>query len=170
MTDSLASEGPRAPRDRRRERERRARARRRGRLRLAAVVVVAGGAVIAALAIGSGPAAVPTVTRTVISVRVAATGTLPAAVQDAAVVSDRGGSLLLLGGIDAAQHSTSAIVELTAARASVRARLPDIQHDAQAAVLDGQVYVFGGGDIASYAHILRFDPASGATPSKPPTT
>ena len=163
MTDSLASEGPRAPGDRRRERERerRARARRRGRVRLAALVVVAAGAVIAALAIGSGPAAVPTETRTVISVRVAATGTLPAAVQDAAVASDRGGSLLLLGGIDAAQHSTSAIVELSAARGSVRARLPDIQHDAQAAVLDGQVYIFGGGDIASYAHILRFDPATG---------
>jgi outer membrane protein assembly factor BamB len=164
VTDSLASEEPRAPRDRRRERERerRARARRRGRVRLAAVVIVAGGAVIAALSIGgSGPAAAPTVTRAVVSVRVAATGTLPAAVQDAAVASDRGGSLLLLGGIDAAQHSTSEIVELTGAQSSVRAHLPDIQHDAQAAVLDGQVYIFGGGDIASYAHILRFDPATG---------
>ena len=28
-------------------------------------------------------------------------------------------------------------------------------------MLGGQVYIFGGGDIASYAHILRFDPASG---------
>ena len=164
MTDSPASEEPRSPRDRRRERERerRARARRRGRVRLAAVVAVAGGAVIAAIAIGgSGPAAVPMVARTEISVRVAAAGALPAAVQDAAVASLGGGSLLLLGGIDAAQHSTSAIVERTAARSSVRARLPEIQHDAQAAALGGQVYIFGGGDIASYAHILRFDPASG---------
>ena len=165
MSDSRASAEPRSPRDRRRERERerRARARRRGRLRLAAVVVVAAGAVTAVVALGgSGPPAVPMMARTEISVRVAAAGTLPAAVQDAAVASLGGGSLLLLGGIDAAQHSTSEIVERTAGRSSVRARLPAIQHDAQAAVLDGQVYVFGGGDIASYAHILRFDPASGA--------
>jgi outer membrane protein assembly factor BamB len=126
------------------------------------VVAVAGGAVIAAIAIGgSGPAAVPMVARTEISVRVAATGALPAAVQDAAVASLGGSSLLLLGGIDAAQHSSSAIVELSGARSSLRARLPEIQHDAQAAVLGGQVYIFGGGDLASYAHILRFDPVSG---------
>jgi outer membrane protein assembly factor BamB len=86
---------------------------------------------------------------------------LHAAVADAAVAAPRGGSLLLLGGIDAAQRSSSAIVELTGAQSSVRSRLPEIQHDAQAAVLGGQVYVFGGGDIASYTHILRFDPASG---------
>jgi putative pyrroloquinoline-quinone binding quinoprotein len=125
------------------------------------VVAVAGGAVIAAIAVGgSGPPAVP-MARTEISVRVAATSVLPAAVQDAAVASLGGSSLLLLGGIDAAQHSTSAIVELSGERSSLRARLPDIQHDAEAALLSGQVYVFGGGDLASYAHILRFDPVSG---------
>ena len=164
MTDSLASEDPRSSRDRRRERERerRARARQRGRARLAIVVLLAAGIVIAVVVIGgSGTPASPAIQRTEISMRVASSGTLSAAVQDAAVAAGSRGPLYLLGGIDAAQHSTASIVEVAGAHSSLRASLPEIQHDAQAAVLGGQVYVFGGGDVASYTHILRFDPVSG---------
>jgi outer membrane protein assembly factor BamB len=164
VTGSAASEESSASRERRRARDRelRARRRRRGRARLAVLVLVAAGIVIAVLSTGGRTTpAVPTAQRTEITVAGSATGTLGAAVQDAAVAVTGSGSVLLLGGIDAAAHSTSAIVELSGSHASVRAHLPDIQHDAQAAVLGGEVYVFGGGDIASYPHILRFDPASG---------
>jgi len=129
------------------------------------VLVVLTGALIAFLITreASGPI-VPTVARTEIAVHLARAGRLPAAVADAAIAPGARGSLLLLGGIDAAGRSTSAIVALggPGAGASVRAQLPDVQHDAQAASIGGQVYVFGGGDLASYPHILRFDPATGA--------
>ncbi len=128
---------------------------------------LAAAVIVFALTSGSPGPAPPTLTRTLVSVHVASTARLPAAVQDAAIAPApaRGGSapLLLLGGIDAAGGSTDDIVALDGRTAALRARLPDIQHDAQAAALDGQVYVFGGGDLASYPHILRYDPATATT-------
>jgi PQQ-like domain len=126
------------------------------------VVLIVGIVILVVALGGSATPAAPTATRTEISVRVANTGRLPAAVQDAAVAATASGSLYLLGGIDAAQHSTAAIVAVAGRHSSIRGQLPQIQHDAEAAVLGGRVYVFGGGDIASYTHIVRFDPASGA--------
>jgi len=70
--------------------------------------------------------------------------------------------VLLLGGLDAGGGSSAAIVSLQAGAARARGSLPGPQHDAQAAVLGGAVYVFGGGVVASYDHILRVDPATGA--------
>ena len=35
------------------------------------------------------------------------------------------------------------------------------QHDAQGVLLGGDAYVFGGGQVSSYDHVLRFDPATG---------
>jgi outer membrane protein assembly factor BamB len=103
------------------------------------------------------------VVRTEISVRTTTAGRLGDPLQDAAIAASGRGSLLLLGGITGSGSSTSAIIAVTAGGASslLRARLPDIQHDAQATRLGGRIYIFGGGDIASYSHILRFDPAAG---------
>jgi hypothetical protein len=113
------------------------------------------------------------------------TGTLPAALEDAAAASLGQGRVVLFGGLDAADTSTATITALAAGandtgvrpgvyepgayESSTRepgahdtgARLPEPQHDAQAAVLGGAVYVFGGGQVESYDHILRFDPSSG---------
>jgi N-acetylneuraminic acid mutarotase len=87
-------------------------------------------------------------------------GALPAAVQDAAVAPAGGGRLALLGGIDAAQSSTDAITILDGGASEPGGALPAAQHDAQAAQLGPDVYVFGGGVVASYDHILRYDPVS----------
>jgi outer membrane protein assembly factor BamB len=168
VTDPPASDRPDDPRDRRRERERERRQarRRRARARLAAVVI--GGAALIVFALTRGPSepAAPTAVRTEIAVKVARAGRLSAAVQDAAIAATGHGALLLLGGIDAAGSSTASVVELDAGgRSTIRAQLPDVQHDAQAALLGGQVYVFGGGDVASYPHILRFDPANDSAAS-----
>jgi outer membrane protein assembly factor BamB len=169
VSDPRASDGPDDPRDRRRERERgrrQARRRRRARARLAAVVLGGAALIVFVLTRGPSPPAVPTTVRTEIAVDVASAGRLPAAVQDAAVAANGRGSLLLLGGIDAAGTSTASVVELDAGgRSTIRAQLPDVQHDAQAALLGGQVYVFGGGDVASYPHILRVDPANDSAAS-----
>ncbi len=87
-------------------------------------------------------------------------GTLPAPLQDAAAAGLGGHGLVLLGGLDSAQRSTAAITRLNGAATKGAGVLPAVQHDAQAATLDGAAYVFGGGDTASYDHILRYEPAS----------
>jgi N-acetylneuraminic acid mutarotase len=87
-------------------------------------------------------------------------GALPAAVQDSAVAPVGSGRIALLGGIDAAQSSTAAITILTGGAAADGGALPAPQHDAQAARLGADVYVFGGGAVSSYDHILRYDPVS----------
>jgi hypothetical protein len=88
-------------------------------------------------------------------------GALPAALQDAAAVSLDGERLVLLGGLDQSDTSTTSIMTLTGGHAQNDGRLSEAQHDAQGANLGGAVYVFGGGQFSSYDHILRFDPASG---------
>ena len=88
-------------------------------------------------------------------------GSLPAAVEDAAIAPLSDGRLALLGGIDSSQNSTDAIVTLRGGTATQDGTLPVPQHDAQAATLGPYAYVFGGGEVASYPHILRFDPGSG---------
>lgn len=86
---------------------------------------------------------------------------LTSAVQDAAAAALPDGRLVLLGGIDSSGGSTDAIDLVSGSRVTPHGTLPAPQHDAQAAVLGGQVYVFGGGVVASYDHILRYDPATG---------
>ena len=86
---------------------------------------------------------------------------LPSPLQDAATVSLPGGSLLLFGGLDASDTSTTAVMALAHDHLWILGRLPLAQHDAQAAILAGRAYIFGGGEVSSYDHILRFDPASG---------
>ncbi len=88
--------------------------------------------------------------------------TLPFALKDAAAVALGDGRAALLGGLNATDTSTATVSVLDAhAAATVGAQLPEAQHDAQGALLDGRVYVFGGGQFSSYSHILSYDPASG---------
>jgi hypothetical protein len=88
--------------------------------------------------------------------------TLPFALQDAAAVALGDGRVALLGGLNATDTSTATVSVLDAhAAAAVGVQLPEAQHDAQGVLLDGRVYVFGGGQFSSYSHILSYDPASG---------
>lgn len=95
-------------------------------------------------------------------VSVTTTGDLPEAVQDAAAVSLDQNRLALLGGVDAADASTASIVVLAGGSVVRHDSLPAPQHDAQAARLGHYVYVFGGGVVASFNHILRYDPTTGS--------
>ncbi|MGI8557394.1 MAG: kelch repeat-containing protein [Solirubrobacteraceae bacterium] len=98
-----------------------------------------------------------TTTRTVTTLAYTPLGQLPTPVQDAAAAALPDGRLVLLGGLDKTDRSTASIVLAGA----LHGRLPAAQHDAAAATLGGAVYVFGGGDLASYDHILKWDPATG---------
>jgi hypothetical protein len=88
-------------------------------------------------------------------------GTLVAPLQDAAAVPLGAGRVVLLGGLDSSDTSTAAITVLAAGRAERDGELPEAQHDAQGASLEGEVYVFGGGQFSSYDHILRYGPGDG---------
>jgi N-acetylneuraminic acid mutarotase len=96
------------------------------------------------------------------AVSATAIGSLPAAVEDAAIAPLADGRLALLGGINSSDTSTDSIVSLNGGTASQAGTLPVPQHDAQAATLGSYTYVFGGGQFSSYQHILRYDPSSGA--------
>ncbi len=87
---------------------------------------------------------------------------LPVPLQDAAAVVLPDGTLALLGGLDGADASTAGVLVLAGEHISTRARLPLPQHDAQSALLGNDAYVFGGGQVSSYDHVLRFDPATNA--------
>ena len=52
---------------------------------------------------------------------------------------------------------------LDGSHASQAGALPNAQHDAQAATLGANVYVFGGGQFTEYDHILSYSPSSAAT-------
>ena len=87
-------------------------------------------------------------------------GNLPVAVQDSAVAPLGLSSIVLLGGIDAGRSSTADVTVTNSGSAHAAGALPEPQHDAQAATLGTQVYVFGGGVVSSYDHILHYDPAT----------
>src|SRR5277367_4048391 len=70
--------------------------------------------------------------------------TLPVALQDAAAVPVGSGRAVLLGGLNAADTSTATVSVLDAGGVTASSQLPEAQHDAQGAMLDGLVYVFGG--------------------------
>ena len=85
---------------------------------------------------------------------------LAAPLQDPAIAGIAGERFVLLGGLDAADTSTAGVLVANLREPLRNASLPGAQHDAQAATLAGQVYVFGGGEFTQYDHILRFDPAT----------
>jgi N-acetylneuraminic acid mutarotase len=82
--------------------------------------------------------------------------------QDPAIAALTGERFVLLGGLDAADTSTAGVLVANLHEPLRNASLPGAQHDAQAATLAGQVYVFGGGEFTEYDHILRFDPVTDA--------
>jgi hypothetical protein len=86
-------------------------------------------------------------------------GTLAAPLEDAAAVSTEIGRVVLLGGLDSSDTSTAAITIVAVGQTESAGELPQAQHDAQGAYLEGGVYVFGGGQFSSYDHILRYQPA-----------
>ncbi len=88
------------------------------------------------------------------------TKTLPFALQDAACAYLGSDRVALLGGLDATDTSTARVILLAARGVRRGGLLPEPQHDAQGALLDGRVFVFGGGQFGSYDHILAYDPAS----------
>ena len=86
---------------------------------------------------------------------------LPFALQDTAGVPLGSGRAALLGGLNAADTSTATVSVLDVRGVTASASLPEAQHDAQGVMLDGRVYVFGGGQFDSYDHILSYDPVTG---------
>jgi Kelch motif len=86
---------------------------------------------------------------------------LPFALQDEACAYLGSGRVALLGGLNASDTSTAAVSVLDGQGVHPGGLLPEPQHDAQAAALDGGVFVFGGGQFSSYDHILAYDSAGG---------
>jgi N-acetylneuraminic acid mutarotase len=87
---------------------------------------------------------------------------LPAPLRDPASAVLGPGRYALLGGLDAADTSTDEVDVGDLHGVHSSSRLPEAQHDAQGAALDGKVYVFGGGSLSELDHILSYDPGSGA--------
>jgi hypothetical protein len=95
------------------------------------------------------------------SLDVRAAGSLPAALQDASSAALSSGAIALLGGLDAAGSSRTAIIRLAGGRAVPLGSLPTPLHDAAAARLGSSVYLFGGGESISEPGIFRLDPSTG---------
>lgn len=87
---------------------------------------------------------------------------LPSPLRDPASAVLGGGRFVLLGGLDTADTSSTGIEVADRHRVLHTASLPLAQHDAQGAVVDGSVYVFGGGALSELDHIVSFDPTSRA--------
>ena len=87
---------------------------------------------------------------------------LPAALRDPAAVGLGAGRFVLIGGLDSADVSSPEITVADAHGVVHQGTLPLAQHDAQGALLDGRVYVFGGGSLSELDHIISYDPATGS--------
>jgi N-acetylneuraminic acid mutarotase len=87
---------------------------------------------------------------------------LAAPVRDPAFAALGDGRFVLLGGLDSSISSTATIALADVHGVLRTASLPAAQHDAQAAQLGGEVYVFGGGTTSELDHIVSFDPSRGA--------
>ena len=95
-----------------------------------------------------------------VALRYRALYSLASALQDPGSASLGNGRFVLMGGLDAADTSTSGVIVGDGHGVNQVASLPNKQHDAQAATLGGRVYLFGGGQFSTYDHILAYDPAS----------
>ena len=160
----------------RRRAEARARAHHRRLIALGVLVLVAGATIAVIVTLvgggashrgGTTPAAANAATgggtrsgaRRLATLKVRAIGQLPAAVQDPAIAALGGDRYVLLGGLTAADSSSTAITVASGGRVQSTATIAR-QHDAAAVGLDGRAYAFGGADFQQYDHILRFDPAA----------
>jgi hypothetical protein len=93
----------------------------------------------------TGPARTKRVVNAPLTLRVASSTALPAAVQLPAVAPGAGGALAV-GGLDAGDSSIASVVSIDGSGAREVAQLPLALHDAAAAQVDGQTYLFGGGE------------------------
>ena len=91
-------------------------------------------------------------------------GALPAPVQLPAVAALPGGRVLAMGGLDAADVSSDAIVEVRrSGRSRTVGRLPAALHDAGGATVGGRAYFVGGGDAGvGSANIVGIGPGARA--------
>jgi N-acetylneuraminic acid mutarotase len=89
--------------------------------------------------------------------------TLPAPLRDPAYAALGGDRFAMLGGLDGSDVSVAGIEIADLHRVLHTGALPGPQHDAQAALLAGRVYVFGGGYTTELDHILMYDPGGGQT-------
>lgn len=83
---------------------------------------------------------------------------LPAAVEREVAVRS-GQSILLAGGLDAAQHSTNGVFELnpTSGTLAQIGSVPEPFHDAGGALLGTTLFIFGGGAAQSSASVQAFN-------------
>jgi len=114
---------------------------------------------VATTAKGAKPAPVVPV-----RLRLSRAGVLPAPVQDPATAPLHRGAILA-GGLDAVDVSVAAEVSLPRGRAV--GALPAPLHDAAAATVGGRAYLFGGGNLASSAAIVRLGPSPNAVARLP---
>jgi hypothetical protein len=88
-------------------------------------------------------------------------GSLPRAFSKAAAVALPHGRLMILGGYTGA-GSLDTILSGPPSRLRAVGHLPQPTHDAAAAVVDGSVYLFGGGESVSMPSVVRIDPRTGS--------
>jgi hypothetical protein len=93
-------------------------------------------------------------------------GSLPHALTKASAVGLPHGRILMMGGL-VGNSSIDTIRRITAS-SRVIGHLPQPTHDAAAAVLNGSVYLFGGGSTVSAPTVVRIDPANGGAVNVPP--
>jgi hypothetical protein len=96
------------------------------------------------------------------ALRVASRAALPAAVQLPAVAPGAGGAFAI-GGLDAGDSSVADVVLIDRAGARVVTRLPLALHDAAATRIDGQTYMFGGGEPSGTSSSILRIAASGVS-------
>jgi YVTN family beta-propeller protein len=85
-------------------------------------------------------------------------------VQDAAAAPIEPQGALLIGGLTAADASTTDITRVGSTGSRRAGKLAVAVHDAAAVLLPGGVFLFGGGDgVRQHNEIVRVDPASGHT-------
>jgi hypothetical protein len=88
---------------------------------------------------------------------------LAAPLRDPAYTALGGGRFAMLGGLNGADVSVAGVEIADLHRVLHTGALPGPQHDAQAALLAGRVYVFGGGFTTELDHILMYEPGGGQT-------
>jgi N-acetylneuraminic acid mutarotase len=88
--------------------------------------------------------------------------TLPAPLRDPAYAALGSQHFALIGGLSAADTSTAEVDVGDSTHVKQMATLGIAQHDAQAADLLGNIYVFGGGSLSELDHIFSFDPTTAA--------
>jgi hypothetical protein len=95
------------------------------------------------------------------SLHVSRIGSLPEAVSRLSAVALPGGRVLALGGLVGGSSSADVLLGPPEALRAV-GRLPTPTHDAAAALVGRNAFLFGGGQAVSTDAVVRVDPASGA--------